>query len=112
MPRIPSRESFAALTAAANAIAPVAMLGFGRRQSPNSLSIHYGDVNRIGGAGHTRRDVQARISRAAGASMLSAPEPASVMTERLSRLEPTAELLPKLLRVLDVRQIFECSRRS
>src|SRR4029453_3891599 len=40
------------------------------------------------------------------ASMLSVPEPASVMTERLSRLELTAELLPEPLRVLDIRQIF------
>lgn len=49
MPRIPSRESFAALTAAANAIAPVAMLGLVRRQGPDSLSLPYADSNGLGG---------------------------------------------------------------
>ena len=39
-------------------------------------------------------------------SILSAPESPAVVSERLQRLELTAELLPELLRVLDVRQIF------
>src|SRR5262245_39958134 len=162
------------LTAAAAAIAPVAMLGFVRRQG-DGLSLPYGDVNGIGGHVLSDDDVPEVLRLPAGeprhgpldgfltnrqgaveshltfvgirylvilpvpgadpetlfwiglrqsepvtaadissfeavarqaASLLSAPEPPAVVTERLQRLELTAQLLPELLRVLDVRQVF------
>jgi transcriptional regulator with GAF, ATPase, and Fis domain len=174
MPPIPSREAFAALIAAAGAIAPVAVVGFVRRQDRDTLSIHYADANGIGG--HVLADDEVAevfrlpaefregpidrlfvnrsgaveshltlvgvhyvvtlpipgadvetvfwvglrraesptadeisglraVAEQAGA-LLTAPEPTGVAMERLARLELTAQLLPALLQVLDVRQIF------
>jgi transcriptional regulator with GAF, ATPase, and Fis domain len=173
---LPPRDSLAALTAAAHAVAPTAAIGFTRTRDDGRLSVYYsyiygagkfvlapGDVpeamrpsdaetgrtapydldpHRDGvmewflSIGDVRQVISFRVTaaaalatfwigltnelepssdqlaqlaavaRSAGDEFASAPPPEDIAS-RLMRLEKTSSLLPALLQVLDVREVFD-----